>query len=59
MEFSPGTRVQLMEGGRWSADVFTVTGDTGRSPNHLVLRSRDGVLFEVYNDVPHNIREAS
>lgn len=54
--FEPGTQVQLMEGGEWTAEAFTVTALVGRTPDHLVLRTMGGNLFEHYNDAPFNTR---
>ena len=55
MTFKPGTQVDLMLYGEWEGP-FTVTAREGRTPDHLVLRAEDGVLFESYNDAPHNTR---
>jgi len=46
----PGTRVQLMRGGSWDPEVFTVTDHVGRTPDHIVLRTSRGDLFEEYVD---------
>ena len=52
----PGTQVELMENGEWTGEAHTVTALTGRTPNHLVLRTSRGNLFELYNDAPYNVR---
>lgn len=52
----PGAQVEYMQYGEWTGP-FSVTGNTGRTPDHLVLRNpANGVLFEVYNDFPYNLR---
>lgn len=46
----PGDKVQLMRGGEWDPEVFVVTDRVGRTPDHLVLQTRSGNLFEEYVD---------
>jgi hypothetical protein len=58
MTFEPGAQVMILERGEW-VGPFTVTGEQGRTPDHLVLRNpANGVLFEEYNDAPFNVRAA-
>lgn len=57
MSFEPGTKVELMEHGKWTGEAHTVTAHVGRTPDHLVLLNpKNGVLFELYNDAPYNVR---
>jgi hypothetical protein len=55
--FHPGDEVEILMGGQWTGP-YTVTDGEGRSPEHLVLRGRNGV-FEHHNDAPHNTRLAT
>ena len=50
----PGSTVELMLHGVWTG-AYTVTDRVGRTPDHLVLRSADGTVFEHYAD-PYNTR---
>jgi hypothetical protein len=53
---TPGTLVEIMEAGSWNGP-HTVTAQTGRTPDHLVLiNNSNGVFFEHYADAPFNIR---
>ena len=54
METTPGTKVDILEGGRW-VGPFTITDKSGRSSDHLVLSGSSG-MFEHYADAPFNIR---
>lgn len=54
MKFEAGTKVEIMENGKWIGP-FTVTAFEGRTPNHLVLKGPSG-MFEIYNDAPFNVR---
>lgn len=56
MSFEPGTKVELMEYGKWTGEAHTVTAHVGRTPDHLVLMTSKGNLFELYNDAPYNVR---
>lgn len=47
-------QVEILIEGKW-VGPFTVTGRTGRTPDHLVLAGEHG-LFEHYNDAPYNTR---
>lgn len=56
MEFKAGSKVEIMEQGEWIGP-FTVTAQTGRTADHLVLiNDANGTWFEIYNDAPFNIR---
>jgi len=56
MEFETGTQVEIMD---WTGP-FVVTDMSGRTKDHLVLRTLDGGhYFEVRNDTPFNIRPVS
>lgn len=48
MKFAAGTRVQIMERGEWIGP-FTVTNNSGRTEDHIVLTGRSG-MFEHYAD---------
>lgn len=50
------SRVEILIAGVWTGP-FTVTADTGRTPDHLVLTGPSGA-FEHYNDAPFNTRPA-
>lgn len=59
MEFEAGTQVEIMYQGDWTGP-FVVTDMSGRTKDHLVLRTLDGGhYFEVPNDAPFNIRPVS
>lgn len=49
-KLSAGDKVQLMRRGEWDPEVFTVTDRVGRTPDHIVLRTSSGNLFEEYVD---------
>jgi hypothetical protein len=52
---SPGDHVEIRVAGSWDGP-HTVTAQTGRTPDHLVLiNNSNGVLFEHYAD-PYNTR---
>lgn len=52
--FEVGTKVEILMQGTWDGP-FTVTGQTGRTADHLVLAGPSG-RFEHYNDAPYNTR---
>jgi hypothetical protein len=55
---TPGTLVEILEAGSWNGP-HTVTAQTGRTPDHLVLiNNANGVFFEHFADAPFNIRPA-
>ena len=54
MTIPVGARVEILEGGQW-VGPFTMTDQTGRTPDHVVLRGPSG-LFELYSDAPFNLR---
>lgn len=58
-QFAAGDHVEILIGGTWDGP-HTVTAQTGRTPDHLVLiNNSNGVFFEHHNDAPFNTRKAS
>lgn len=59
VKFNSGEVVEILVQGKWEGP-YTVTGLSGRTPDHLVLlNEKYAVYFEHYNDAPYNTRKVN